>query len=451
MKKNGFFTGFMYVMLVLLMVGLGLIVFFNYGANREQQQTIESVKEAEAATPTPEPTVTPEPTATPERNTETVTLAFAGDLVGQAGLSTDAKRTDGDAVSFDFSDELDGVEASLEDADLAMCTLVSTVTGAGEYDAYLMPAAITDGLRGAGFDLVNAASDHILDLGLAGLTETVGHLKNSGLGVVGAYDSASRTFPMADVRGVKVAFLSYTYSTASGVGESMPVSVADNSWCLDLLTSDYMTDMKTVDYEKIDGDIAAVKEAGADVVVCFVYWWDNTRYYTEPRANQTEVADHLLASGVDILVGGGVKSPQPIEVRTVARADGSNANCVVCYSLSTLMSCFTDNYTDLSAVAQIQISRDTDSGEVWISNVKAVPLYMQTDTEGEVGSRYRVLDAEEEIASFEAGESGAVSQETYDALKSAVTDLATLMGGEYFNAVGYAVDFPYSAQTGSEQ
>ena len=445
MKKNGFFTGLLYVMLVLLTVGLGLIVFFNYGANREQQQTIEAVKEAEAATPTPAPVATPEPTPEPERNAETITLAFAGDLVGQAGLTTDARHTDGDAVSYDFSDELDGVEASLEDADLAMCTLVSTVTSSGEYDAYLMPAEVGGALRDAGFDLVNAATDHILDRGLEGLTETVGHLKNSGLGVVGAYDSASRSFPVADVHGIKVGFLSYAYSTASGVGGSMPVSVADNSWCLDLLTSDYMTAMETVDYEKIDADIAAVKQAGADVVVCFVYWWDNTRYYTEPRTNQTEVADHLLESGVDILIGGGVKSPQPIETRTVERADGTAANCVVCYSLSNLMSCFTDDYTDLSAVAQIEISRDTDSGEIWVSGVKAVPLYMQADTDAEVGSRYRVLDAEAEIARFDAGESGAVSQETYDALKGAVTDLATLMGGEYFNAVGNKLDFPYAA------
>ena len=337
----------MYVLLIFLAVGLGVLIFFNFRANQAQKADIEAAEEAAVTTPTPEPTATPAPTAVPLRNADTVTLAFAGDLVGQAGLATDARQEgeDGAAV-YDFTEELYGVRGALESADLAACTLVSTLTSAGDYDSYRMPASLAPALREAGFDLVNAASDHIMDRGLEGLVETVNVLGGAELGVVGAYASSSRSFPMASVSGIKVAFLSYTYGTA-GTG-SEPVSIADNSWCLDLLTTDYMTDKTTVDYARIDTDIATVREAGADIVVCFVYWWDNTQYYTDPRPNQTEVVDHLLASGVDILVGGGVKVPQPIEVRTVERDDG-NANCVVCYSLSNLMSCFNDANTNISA------------------------------------------------------------------------------------------------------
>ncbi len=442
MKKGGFSTGFMYVLLVFLAVGLGFLIFFNFRANREQQAEIASALEQAAATSTPAPTGVPEATQVPYRSGDTVRLAFAGDLVGQAGLTTDAQR-DGDdgAVTYDFTQELEGVRDSVEDADLAACTLVSSLTNNGGYDAYTMPGSVASALKGVGFDLVNAASDHILDRGLDGLVETVNILRGGRLGVLGAYDSANRSLLMADVQGVKVGFLSYTYSTATSTGDSQPVSIADNSWCLDLLTTDYMTTMEQVDYTKIDADIAAIRDAGAEVVVCFAYWWNNTQYYTEPRANQTEVADHLLKSGVDILIGGGVKSPQPIEIRTVAREDG-NANCVVCYSLSNLMSCFTDNYTNISAVVQIEVSKDADNGDVWISGVSARPLFMSYTSDGEAGSRYRLLDARETVDYYEEDD---IPQETYNAVVNGINDLKTLMGEDYFRDGGVALQFPYQA------
>ncbi len=447
MKKNGFITGVMYVLLVFLVVGLGFILFFNYRANMEQQQMIRQAEEAANTTPTPPPTATPAPTEEPERIAQTITLSFAGDLVGQAGLTTDAQTEgDGDTPAYDFSAELEGVRSSLEQADLAACTLVSTLSDAGSYDAYVMPRAVADGLKGVGFDLVNAATDHLLDRGLTGLTGTVDYLKNAGLTVVGAYSSsASRSLPIAQVNGIKVAFLSYAYGTA-GTG-AQPVSIADNSWCMDLLTTDYMTDKQTVDYEKIDADIAAVKEAGADVIVAFVYWWDSAQYYTEPREQQAEVAEHLCQSGVDVIVGGGVKVPQPIEVRTVERDDGK-ANCVVCYSLSSLMSCFNDAYTNLSAVVDVQISRDEDSGEIWISGVQTKPLFM-VDTgdysdSADLGYKYRVLDAWQAVEDYDAGTTEGLSEEIYQAVKTGIEDLDTILGADYAaRDGGLAVDFPY--------
>ena len=323
---------------------------------------------------------------------------------------------------------------------------MSTLSDEGTYDAYVMPRAVATALRDAGFDLVNAATDHILDRGVTGLTATVDYLKNAGLTVTGAYSaSTSRSLPVAQVNGVKVAFLSYSYGTA-GTG-AQPVSVADSSWCIDLLTTDYMTDKQEVDYGKIDADLAAVKEAGADVVVSFLYWWDSAQYHTEPRPQQTEVVDYLCQNGVDVIIGGGVKVPQPIEVRTVEREDGK-ANCVICYSLSSLMSCFNDNYTNLSAVVDVQISRDTDSGEIWISGVSTKPLFMvdtadYTDS-AELDYKYRVLDAWQAVEDYENGAADAVTAEICEAIRTGIGDLDAILGPDYAaREGGLAVDFPY--------
>ena len=172
-RENGFLTGLMYVLLVFLVVGLAIIVFFNFRANEEQMAAIEAEALAEATTPTPSPTPTPAPTAIPERHTETVTLAFAGDIVGQPGLTTEAASQDGDVVSYDYTDELLGAAYSLQGSDLAACTLVGTLSAKGPFDeGYRMSSDLTAALAGVGFQVVNTATDHILDDGLDGLVDT---------------------------------------------------------------------------------------------------------------------------------------------------------------------------------------------------------------------------------------------------------------------------------------
>lgn len=442
-NENGFLTSVLYVVMVFLVVGLAVLIFFNFQANTQQMEEIAAAEAAAAATPTPPPTATPAPTAVPERNTETVTLAFAGDIVGQAGLTTDALQNGEDeAETYDYSQQLAGIGDLLEGAEFSACTLVGTVTELGDYDAYRMSSAMANAIAGAGFHVVNAATDHILDYGLDGLTETVSVLNSQGMQTIGAYTSElSNGLFIANVGDVKVAVLSYTYGTGGN-------SVASNPWCVNLLTTDYMSDKVTVDYERIDRDIAAVKEAGAELIACFVYWWDNDQYYTAPRDNQVEVAEYLTQAGVDILIGSGVKAPQPIEVKTVERADGTKANTVVCYSLSNLISCFNDVYTNLSAVASIEVSRDLDTDEVWVSGVSYAPVFT-LDTEdngayGEEDERYWALDAYEALSDYENGAENVVTEETYGAIQTGIADLQTILGVEYDGENGgVTLEFPY--------
>ena len=304
-----------------------------------------------------------------------------------------------------------------------------------------MSTEFTAALAGVGFQVVNTATDHILDDGLDGLLDTVEALYLGNLVTVGAYRSEQlHGIFMAQVRDVNIAMLSYTYGTGG-------VSVAENPWCVDILTQDYMTGQETVDYDRIDADIAAAKENGADIVVCFVYWWEANQYYTAPRENETRVVDHLFENGVDIVIGGGVKTPQPIETRTVQRADGTAANCVVCYSLSNLMSCFNDVYTNLSATVKIDVVRDVDTGEIWIGGVRYEPLFMlDTDDYADYdspGYKYRLLNAYRAIEDYEAGETG-ISALTYDAVREGVETLRSILGEAYDSASGGAeLPFPY--------
>lgn len=443
MRGDGFLSNLLSILMILLVVGLAVLVFFNYQANTQQMAEIAAAEAAAAATPTPPPVQTPEPTPVPLRNAETVTLAFAGDIVGQAGLTTDALVSGEDgSESYDYSLQLEGVKDILEEADLSAVTLVGTIAAEGEHEAYRMAPAMANALAGSGFQVVNAATDHILNFGLDGLTETVSILNSQGLQTIGAYTGElSNGLFVANVGEMKVALLSYTYGTGG-------TSVATNPWCLNILTTDYMSGQETVDYGRIDRDIAAVKDAGADIVVCMVYWWDNTQYYNDPRDNQTEVVDYLTQNGVDIVIGSGVKAPQPIRVNTVERADGTKANTVVCYSLSNLLSCFNDKYTNISAIASIDVSRDVDTGEIWISGVRYDPMFT-LDTEdngayGEDDERFWAIPAYDAVEAYENGEDGAVEEAAYEAIKTGIADLQTLLGAEYdAENGGVTLEFPY--------
>ena len=55
--------------------------------------------------------------------------------------------------------------------------------------------------------------------------------------------------------------------------------------------------------------------------------------------------------------------PQPMETRTVALEDGGERTGFVCYSLGNLLSCQNDEYTDISAILNIELTRDDESGE----------------------------------------------------------------------------------------
>ena len=444
MRREGFGTGILYVLMVLLTVGLGFLIFFNFRVNTQQMAQIQAEEAAALVTPTAEPTATPAPTAEPERTVSTIRLAFAGDLVGQSGLTTDAQKSGDDGTTYDYWPELEDVEIALEGSELAACTLVSTLSGDGNYDSYHMDASLAEALSKVGFQLVNVATDRAMDYGVDGLSETVDILNREGITALGVYkeydEDVGRSLRLARIGDITVAYLSYTYGTGGK-------SVADNSWCIDILTTDYMTGQETIDYDKIDADIAAVKNAGADIVVCFVYWWDNAQYYTNPRSNQTEVADYLVSQGVDVLIGGGVKVPQPIEYKTVERADGTKANVAVCYSLSNLMSCFNDDYTNVSAVATIQISRDVESGEAWVSGVETRPLFM-LDTDdysdyNEPDFKFRLLDAATALEDYENGR-GDLSDEAYEAAVQAMADLNSILGEDFsWNNGGVHMGFPY--------
>lgn len=470
-RENGFITSLMYIILVFLVVGLGVLLFLNVMANRElaQKRAEEIAASMIPATPVPTPEAAPSPT--PARNTEDILLSFAGDVVGQMGLTSQARyeiESDDDSedgeeaapvYAYDYTEVLAQVAASLDEADLASCTLGSVLMDAEEYDSYIMPAVFAETLADVGFDMVNTATEQALGHGLEGVSATASAIEENGMVNLGTAADAARFAENGGVytkviNGVTFAFMSYTAGTGGN-------SAAEYPYAVNILTTDYMSGQSAVDYDRLGADLTRAKDMGANVIVCYISWWPNANYYTDVRDDEKAVVDYLCQNGADIIIGGGVKVPQPIELRKIATENGYK-NCVVAYSLGSLVSCLNDSYTNLSAVLDVQLKRDVDNGEIWISHVSYRPMFMlDTDDYSDVSEapyKYRLYDLYSTLARYDAVNEGAddadpeslaadcITYEVYNAMRDGAANLQNILGADFDEANG-GVDVPAWSET----
>ena len=431
MQRNGFVTILLYVILVFLAVALAVLVFFNARLNTRVNEEMRLAEEAASATPTPSPSPTPTPNITPEpvRELESTYLRFAGEVVGHAALETQADYGE----YHDFTPLFEGVVDDWQYADFAACTLVSNLSVDGVYESYLLPHGMVYSLGQCGVDLINAATDHAADYGLEGILNSLDRYALCEMDVVGIYgDEAEREATggvvSEQIGNLNVAFLSYTYGTGG-------VSVADYSYALNIYTSDYMSDQKTIDEQQLAEDIQLAEDLGSDLIVCFVYWWDDTQYYTEPTDEQRELAEYLCSQGVDVIVGAGCKVPQPIEVITTGEEDAEHS-CLVLYSLGTLASMYSDKYTNLSGAVELRVDRDVNTGEVFIANVSYDALYTVRPSDfselDDDAFLCKVFNIHSYMETYENG--GALeyrSGELYSAMQTGLQQLRMFLGEEY--------------------
>ena len=149
----------------------------------------------------------------------------------------------------------------------------------------------------AGIDGVTLANNHVLDAGVAGLKETLGHLESAGISSAGAgMDLAAAREPMIfDLGGTKVGVLSYVdvpgYEWAWATEESPG-------------TAPLRKDVMREDIEKLRPEV--------DLVVVMPHW--GREYRATPEPEQVELAHAAIDAGADVVVGSHPHWAKGIEV-----------------------------------------------------------------------------------------------------------------------------------------
>lgn len=265
-----------------------------------------------------------------------ITLLFAGDLMQHQGQIDAARRPDG---SYDYTPCFQYVKEEVSRADVAIANLEVTLAGRPYrgYPQFSAPDEYAQAVKEAGFDVLLTANNHCLDRRQKGLERTIRVLDSLQIPSVGTYadksDRESRYPLIIERNGFRIALLAYTYAT-NGIEAQAPNMV------------NYINKAQIIE------DIRKARLQKADVVIACMHW--GIEYRMLPEYQERQMADWLIAQGVDHVIGGHPHVLQPMEIRP---DDYTAARHVVVYSLGNYISNMSAPNTDGGAMLKLELKR----------------------------------------------------------------------------------------------
>ena len=327
-------------------------------------------------------------------------LTAIGDIMCHNTQYIDAYNAE--TGEYDFSYVFDDVEYYIKNSSITVANLETNFAGEdvgySNYPRFNTPDALAYNLKDLGVDVISTSGNHSLDYGFNGLSRTIDVLDRADIAHVGTYQTQEKrdTIVFKYVKGIKIAFLNYSYGTN---GITIP---SDKSYCINL-----------IDEELIKKDIENAKLQNADIIVTSVHW--GTEYSTVPNDTQNELADFLFQNGVNIILGTHPHVLQKMEKRTVTLEDGTTQDGFIIYSLGNFISDQNADNTRTSIILDLQITKHTDES-VTIDNVDYVPIYMYKDSSAST-KRMRLLDINKTISLYESGSDISIGESMYTFLK----------------------------------
>ncbi len=344
----------------------------------------------------------------------TMHMTVAGDVICHNSNYKDAYDSKTD--TYDFSYSFADIEKYFKDADIVIGTLETNFAGkeAGysNYPRFNSPEHLATDLKELGFDILVTAQNHCLDTGYSGLVKTLEELDKNGIEHTGTYSSeeSSKEYLIKDINGIKTAFLNYTYGT-----NGIPIPKG----------KEYAVNL--IDKEKMKSDIENVKAQGVDLICVNMHW--GIEYKLQQNSEQEDLADFLFENGVDVILGSHPHCVEPMEKRTITLEDGTTKDGFIIYSIGNFMSGQNQANTRQSAIFDIYITKHGDTGKITIDSVKYTPTYMYNYYNSKVTHKYKIMDIEEEIAKYEAGDTS-IGASLYNTLKKELANIYEVLGDE---------------------
>jgi formylglycine-generating enzyme required for sulfatase activity len=169
------------------------------------------------------------------------------------------------------------------------------------------------------------------------------------------------------LRGIHLAWLAYTFST-----NDIPAEPGQE-WSVAML-----------DPERIQQDIAAARAAGAEAVVIALHWGDD--YVHEPQQEQRDLAQSLVDSGADLILG---THPHVLQRVEWLQDSASGRRALVAWSLGNFLSNQRELPRATGVVLEVPFIRESDGGAVRLGEPAFAPVW--TDASDPVGApRFRL-------------------------------------------------------------
>ena len=300
-----------------------------------------------------------------------IRLSAIGDILLGNNLQKSGKNADGL-----YSDIFEDISSYFKDSDIVVGTYETDVTDENK--------AFANSIKESGVDLVTLAHNHSLDNGIEVLNKTKEYLESIGIQTTGIYnEEAKDRVKIIEVKGAKIAILSYTYdSKEEGVN---------------------------IFSEKLAKEDLDYANENANFSIVLMHWGDV--YKNEPNENQKSQAQFLVDNGADIIIGAHPSVVQKMEI--LQNKEGKD--CLVAYSLGDFTSDFSYENSNLELILNIQIYYDAENNTASLYKVDYVPIYMNDYGAKNKVDRYKLLDMKNEIANYGKEESS-LDKSTYDKL-----------------------------------
>ena len=314
---------------------------------------------------------------------------------------------------YDYTNVFMDVLPTLAGGDLTMLNFEGSLYGA-PYSKKSAPQELVQALQRAGVDILQTANSRCVERGFTGLRATLNGIRSAGMIAAGTFADQterdkSRGYTLLEVAGIKIAVVAFT----KGMDDLVYIE-KDEEYCVNLLYKDYYTTHQGTIFQKINTDgiksvLGAVREAKPDVTVALVHW-GSTDNDTISKT-QKQICSLMLEEGVDAIIG---SHSHRVQQMVFDEAAGT----FVAYSLGDFMGDGED-VAAYSVLLDLQITKSAETGKVKITGFDYVPIYQYWE-----GESLRVMRIEEAVEAYECNAIGRVTEEVYQKMKTALTDIS---------------------------
>lgn len=320
-----------------------------------------------------------------------------------------------ESKEYDFSYVYEDIKYYTKTADITIGSLETTFAGEdrgySNYPTFNSPDSLATALKKIGVNVISLAGNHALDYGYDGLCRTIDVLDDAEISHLGTYKTAEaqEKLLIKNVKGVKIAFINYTYGT-----NGIPVP-SGKEFCINL-----------IDKNLIKKQVEQAKAQNVDMIVACMHW--GTEYKTTANSEQKELADFLFQNGVDIIIGNHPHVLEPMEKKTITLEDGTTKEVFVVYALGNFTADQRDEITRDSAILNLNITKNVD-GKISINKVDYVPIYMYKNINAKT-HKFKILDIEKSLLAYESGDNSVVDLALYNKLKTQLEKIKSILGEE---------------------
>lgn len=282
---------------------------------------------------------------------DTLTMLFAGDIMGHDTQINAAKRDSGYEYDTTFS-YLQPLFAS-HDLTIGNLELTLGIKPYKGYPQFSSPVALAEALKNAGFDILVTSNNHTCDRGKDGIVNTLLVLDTLDIIHTGSFRNQAekdKYYPLVvRAKGYKLGFLNYTYGT-NGLPAPEPTRV------------NYLdTGLMRQDLNKLDS-------LAVDKKIAITHW--GKEYVDLPNAYQKKYANFLHEGGVQYVIGAHPHVIQPVYNDTLK-------DQLTAYSLGNFVSNQRTHPRDGGMMLRLELVRDS-TGNVKLNRAHYILTWVYT-------------------------------------------------------------------------